>query len=428
LSSQKNEGYKSPWQTDPARTGLIEAHALASDSDPTDRINLNQMIRYRYQRLQQQIGLHRCDAVLLFSPMNVRYASETVYAPITNMHSPTRAIYVPAEGKATLFDSATDIICDLPDCIGEQRDSVLMPYFIAGDLSSDRAGHWVKEVTDLVKQQSEGFGRIAIDIAEPEFVTMIQATGLQVVNAERIVERASAVKSDDELAGIMTSISVAEQGLARIRENLKPGITEQGLWAHLAFENAAQGGHWFEYSILASGTRSNPWGRECSDKTIETGELVGVDTGMIGPYGYCADISRTFLCGPSGPSNEQKRLYQYAIENLAFNIELIQAGMGFREYAEKSWTMPPEFRNRRYNSVAHGVGMGNEWPHIPFFDDWEVDDKRDDVFEENMVIAIESCIGREDGDECVKLEEMVVVKQGKCQLVSSYPFEQILIE
>ena len=102
--------------------------------------------------------------------------------------------------------------------------------------------------------------------------------------------------------------------------------------------------------------------------------------------------------------------------------------MGFREYAEKSWTMPPEFRNRRYNSVAHGVGMGNEWPHIPFFDDWEVDDKRDDVFEENMVIAIESCIGREDGDECVKLEEMVVVKQGKCQLVSSYPFEQILIE
>jgi Xaa-Pro aminopeptidase len=116
------------------------------------------------------------------------------------------------------------------------------------------------------------------------------------------------------------------------------------------------------------------------------------------------------------------------MENLAFNIDLIQAGMGFFEFAERSWAVPEEFRQRRYNSVAHGVGMGNEWPHIPFVDEWEADDQRDGVFEENMVMAIESCIGREDGSECVKLEEMVVLKQGTCQLLSSFPFESILME
>ena len=120
------------------------------------------------------------------------------------------------------------------------------------------------------------------------------------------------------------------------------------------------------------------------------------------------------------------RLYQYALENLACNIDIIQAGMEFREFAEKSWTLPSEFHNRRYNSVAHGVGMGNEWPHIPFIDEWQINDKRDGVFEENMVMAIETCIGREDGRECVKLEEMVVLKEGKCQLLSRYPFEQRL--
>ena len=40
-------------------------------------INVNRMIHYRYERLQEQIARHRCDAALLFSSMNVRYASET---------------------------------------------------------------------------------------------------------------------------------------------------------------------------------------------------------------------------------------------------------------------------------------------------------------------------------------------------------------
>ena len=106
-------------------------------------INVNRMIHYRYERLQAQIARHRCDAVLLFSSMNLRYASETLYAAITNMHSPTRAIFVPAEGKATLFDSASEIITDLPNYIGEQRESIQLPYFIAGDQSRKRAANWV---------------------------------------------------------------------------------------------------------------------------------------------------------------------------------------------------------------------------------------------------------------------------------------------
>ena len=89
--------------------------------------------------------------------------------------------------------------------------------------------------------------------------------------------------------------------------------------------------------------------------------------------------------------------------------------------------MPAEFWLRRYNSVAHGVGMGNEWPHIPFAADWAANDKREEIFAENMVMAIESCIGREDGRECVKLEEMVVVTNGKCQLLSTFPFETALL-
>ena len=285
-----------------------------------------------------------------------------------------------------------------------------------------------KEVADLVRTHGGGSRRLAIDLAEPEFILALRAQGLELINADRLVEQAGSVKSEDELSCLAATVSIAQRGLTAVREHLQPGITEQALWAHLVYENAVSGGQWFEYAVLCSGDRTNPWGRECSEKSIMAGELVGVDTGMIGPFGYAADISRTFHCKPGRPSPEQKRLYRTAVENLRFNIERLEAGMSFREFAQISWPVPEEFWARRYNCVAHGVGMGNEWPHIPFAADWQIDDQRDGVLEENMVLAVESCIGREDGIECVKLEDMVVVKAGKCQLLSDFRFEEELLD
>ncbi|MBV7333508.1 Xaa-Pro peptidase family protein [Chloroflexi bacterium TSY] len=410
----------SDWQQDLERLKVIRRN---EETTP----DLARMAAYRYARLQAQIARHDCAGALLFSPMNVRYATETVYAPITNMHSPTRAVFVPNEGSAVLYDSAPPNSFSIPDFVGEVREAPLTAYFIAGDAYANRSRGWASEIADLARTYGGDSKRIAIDMFEPEFILALHGVGLEIVNAERLVERAGAVKSDDELQCIVASVAVAERGLARIREHLQAGVTEQALWAHLPYENAMHGGGWFEYAILTSGERTNPWGQECSDKLIIAGELVTVDTGMIGPFGYGADISRTFYCQPATPSPEQKRLYRTAFENLSVNIELIRAGLSFREFAERSWSVPREFWARRYNSVAHGVGMGNEWPHIPFAPDWDDNDKREDVFEENMVMAIESCIGREDGRECVKLEEMVVVTNGKCQLLSTFPFEAELL-
>ena len=52
-----------------------------------------------------------------------------------------------------------------------------------------------------------------------------------------------------------------------------------------------------------------PWFREASSRVIRAGELVGLDTDLVGPFGYCADISRTWFCGPGRPTDEQRRLY-----------------------------------------------------------------------------------------------------------------------
>ena len=422
----KSETANGAFQTDPERIGEARRTPSMTLSDQEATPDLDRMALYRYRRLQAQIVANGCAGALICNSANLRYATGTGYAQVSNMHSPVRSVFVPAEGKAVFYDWSLYSFGKTPDFVGEYRDAFATAHFISGDGYGDLTRLWAVDLADLVKSYGFGSTRLAIDHSEPELIVHLSNAGLEIVNAEKLVERAAAIKSQDELQCMAYTASIAESGLARIRENLRPGISEQELWSHLAHENARHGGEWFEYRILASGGRTNPWGRECSDKLIRAGELVGVDTGMIGPFGYGADISRTFFCGPGKPSAEQCLLYQTALENMSFNIGLIRAGMSFKEFAEKSWPVPEAFWARRYNAIGHGIGMGNEWPLIGFAADDVGDQSETAVFEENMVLAIESCIGREDGVECVKLEDMVVVRNGKCQLLSTFPFETIL--
>ena len=94
--------------------------------------------------------------------------------------------------------------------------------------------------------------------------------------------------------------------MAKMREELRPGITENQLWSHLHQVNIALGGEWIETRLLNSGGRTNPWFQESSDRVIRAGELVSFDTDLIGPFGYCSDLSRTFYCGHGRPTGEQQ--------------------------------------------------------------------------------------------------------------------------
>jgi Xaa-Pro aminopeptidase len=82
-----------------------------------------------------------------------------------------------------------------------------------------------------------------------------------------------------------------------MRLELRPGITENELWSYMNQVNLKNGGEWNETRLLLSGQRTNPWYQECSMKPIEKGEIVAFDTDMIGPYGMCVDMSRTWVCG-----------------------------------------------------------------------------------------------------------------------------------
>lgn len=388
--------------------------------DDASMINMEAMRRYRLARLQAEIVTNDCAAAVLTAPINIRFATGTRFAQISSMHIPFRTAVVPPEGGVTMFGWGDGEW--KPETIAEYRPTPVYGYFPVGIHSAERVKQWAAGIKDVVNGT-----RIALDIAVPDAMHALEAEGFEVVPAQPLKEHAAVIKSPDEIACMLHACTVAETAMAKMRAALEPGLTENQFFAILNEVNIAMGGEWIEYRLLASGGHINPWLVEAGDKIIRAGELVAFDCGLVGPFGYSADVSRTFFCEPGRPSDTQRKLYQLAHENIQRNLELVKAGISFRELSEKSWMPPDEYLPHRYPVMMHGIGMADEWPSIPWPIDWD-DEGYDGVLEENMAICVESFIGSEHGGEGVKLEEQILVTRDGYQQMSTFPFEATLLD
>ena len=410
---------------------MYDARELARNApgmgikDDAPMVDMAAMRAYRLARLQGEVQARDCAALLLLDPINMRYAAGIKAGQIFAMHFLSRCLVVPAGGRATVLGWGAGAGAWRPETIGQALPMLPITYMEAGTGREDRIASWAREVAAVVREQGKG-RRVALDICDPGTVDALRATGLEVISGEPLVEHACAVKCPEEIACLLHAVTVADAAMARMRRGLEPGMTENELFAILQHTNIAMGGEWIEYRLLAAGGHANPWGMEAGDRIIRAGELVAFDCGLVGPFGYSADVSRTFFCEPGTPTGAQRRLYQLAWENIQRNLELVKAGVSFREVSERGWMPPPEFVAHRYPVMMHGIGMGDEWPCIPWPVDWERDGY-DGVLEENMVICVESFIGSEHGGEGVKLEEQVLVTRDGYQLMSTFPFEERLL-
>ncbi len=388
---------------------------------------IDRLDQSRLARVQAGLAAADCAAALLFDPINIRYATGTSRSSLWNFHGATRYVCVPAEGHAILFDNpGAHHHFRGKTALAECRPAATTCYWLAGPRVDAVARKSAVEIADLLQASGGAGGRLAVDRFDPALAAALGAEGCRLVPAGEIMERARAIKLPKEIALMRRSMAVCDRALAKIREDLAPGMTEQALWSRLQAVNAAEGGEWIETRLLSSGPRTNPWFQEAGTRVIEDGDLVAVDTDMVGPFGYLSDISRTQLCGNGRPKGEQRDLFGLAYEQLQHNLALMAPGRSFRDVTEQSWRLPQRFMKHRYLCVAHGAGMCNEYPNIVYPEDFETGGY-DGVIEENMVLCIESYLGAEDGREGVKLEEQVLVTATGVESLSTAPFDERLL-
>ena len=386
-----------------------------------DEINFTKLRSYRLDRVKKELEKNNLEACILFDPVNVRYTLDTVNMSIYNMHNLTRYCFVPVNGPIILYEYFNcERFSNHLSLIDEIRQAITWDYFSNGDQAGTQLEKWINEVKDLSNSYFKS-KKLAIDVINGPAITALNKSGIEVVDAKLVLEQARVIKSPEELKCMKAAIEVCEIGINKMREELKAGMTEDELWSILHKTNIENGGEWIECRILSSGERTNPWMQESSNKIIQSGEIVSFDTDMVGPYGYCADISRTFVEGHKF-TKEQKKLYQMAVDHINHNSRLIKPGISFKEFTEKSWKLPEEYYGNRYSCMVHGIGLCDEWPMIRYPADGG---QRDGSFEKNMTITVESYIGKVSGKEGIKLEQQYLVGENGLELMSHHPLENV---
>ncbi|MBT6509758.1 MAG: Xaa-Pro peptidase family protein [Alphaproteobacteria bacterium] len=403
-----------------AAAQVVQYGAMEGSIPPTD---LDKVRRDRLANVHRELRNRDLAGAVLLDQLNVRYATDATNMQVWCLHNEVRYCFVATDGPCILFDfSHVAHLSDGLPGVTERRPARGVYYMGSGSRMQEHATEFARQIADLVREHGGGNKRIAFDRSGPDSFIALQNESLELHDGFEMMEEARKIKTPEEIILMRHSINSSEKGIQAMRDYLRPGITENALWAKLHEVNIAEGGEWIETRLLASGPRTNPWMSECSMRVIEKGDMVSFDTDLIGPYGYCSDISRAWVCDAQ-PSNEQRRLYMTAMEQLEHNRELVKPGLSFREWTDKAWKMPDEFVANRYGVIAHGVGLVDEYPAIYFPQDYEANGY-DDYLVPGMVVCVEALIGSEGGRECVKLEQQVLVTETGYERLDSFPMDE----
>jgi Xaa-Pro aminopeptidase len=378
---------------------------------------------YRKRRMVEQVVAHDCAAILLYDPINIRYALDVSNMQVWAGHSPIHSALVFADGHAIDFEyqSTAHLAAGL-ETVDEVRPALAWFYMYSGEHLAERVGRWAAELVAMLRGRAgAGELRLAVDKLDPPGVDALRRNGVVLVEGQELTEHARLIKSAEEIELMRWTIRVCETGMARMYEESVAGRTEQEIWAELHHENIRSGGEWIETRLCVAGERTNPWYQECSDHVAARGDMLAFDTDMIGPYGYCADLSRSWTIDHVPMTGGQRALYSAALEQIEHNVALIAPGLDFREYSARSWPIPDRYLASRYSCLLHGVGLADEYPGI-----YAPQDASEFVagrFEPGMVLCAESLVAEEGGREAVKLETQVLVTETGAERLDSFPWE-----
>jgi len=359
-----------------------------------------------------------CDAGLFYDPVNIRYATGTSNMQVYSLHNPCRYVYVPAEGTVVLFEfKGCEHLSYGHAGVGEIRPAVSWYDFISGGRTAEFARAWADELLALLRPVGRD---LAVDRLDPLGAGLLTDAGVRLHDGQRVANAARSIKTAEEAVEVRRAVAACDHAIDEMRTYLRPGITEQQLWAQLHRANIEAGGEWLETRLLTSGPRTNPWYQECSDRVIGAGDLVAFDTDLIGVGGYSVDVSRTWLAGDGTPTANQQRLHAAAAEQLERNIALFQPGASFAEISQRAHLPSDDIHSVTNAAVAHGIGLCNEYPLILNRDHFETGGY-DGEIQEGMVLCVEALAAPPGGSEAVKLEEQILVTAAGPEPLSTYP-------
>jgi Xaa-Pro aminopeptidase len=394
--------------------------------------NLPRMREYRWKRLTNHIVQRGYGGLLLFDPLNIRYATDSTNMQLWNTHNPFRAVLLCSDGYMVIWDyKNSPFLSEFNPLVKEQRSGADLFYFDRGDKIDIAADKFSNEVRTLISEHSQSNMRLAVDKIMLHGLRSLEAQGFELMEGEEVTEKCRSIKGEDEILAMRCASAACENAVAIMEKEARLKVpnghtSEDDIWAVLHAENIKRGGEWIETRLLTSGPRTNPWFQECGPRIAQNNEIIAFDTDLVGSYGICVDISRTWWIGDKSPRPDMIYAMQHAYEHILSNMELLGPGVHMRDLTFNSHKLDKNFQKGKYGCLMHGVGLCDEWPLIAYPDQF-VEGAYDYFLEPGMVLCVEALISPDNGDFSIKLEDQVLITESGYENITKYPFDPVLM-
>ena len=183
------------------------------------------MLEHALARTRAELARDGLAAAILSDPVNIRYLTGTSFLPVWELHATDRFLIVPVESPPVLWEyrgsPPETPVSALPDLV--VRSAPVWSVFGRGEHAPDDARAAAEEIAASLPRSE----RIGVDRLDALLFLALQASGLELADAQLPLERARAVKSPEEIEALRRSARICDAAVAHLYETLSAGADRE---------------------------------------------------------------------------------------------------------------------------------------------------------------------------------------------------------
>ncbi len=401
-------------------SGLMERATPARFDVAPD---LDRMRADRLARVRSTMADQGLDALVLLGNTNVVYATGATWP----LGDPGRANFEQPVALVLADDDSPHLFTPLADDPGLPGDHVHGPVYL--DLDEGVAG-FEAQLADLVPAGA----RIGVDewtFAMQRHSRLLFANGAP-RDGGKVINKAKAVKTPDELACLREALRITEEGIAAVQAQLAPGMRQIELTAtflRTVFDSGADANTLDPiWQVMPPSMGEGPWTTHgdlacpllTTERELQRGDVLWVDT-SITHRGVHSDFGRTWVVGAEPPSRQQAQFDQWQAI-IGAVLEVTRAGATHAELtaaARAAAGGSTPWMSHFY--LGHGLGIdAAEMPYVGS----DLGDQFDatHTLEAGMVLVLEPLVW-DDGAAGYRAEEVVLITEDGWEPMTDYPYD-----